>query len=140
MTARRMFVLVCLAAVVAVLAYVALVPSRSNPTPDLTPAAGIVDFITAVPDGPFMLFRDGSPGTFFGRLAIVRLPLTDNARLIAPLSCERVHYAAGWGVCMITDESRLPVRHRAEVFDASFARRHTVSLTCLLYTSDAADE
>ena len=128
-SARRIFLLTCLAAAAAVLAYVALVPSRSNPQPEVTPAAGVAEFITAVPDGPMMLFRDGSPGPLFGRLAIARLPLTDTARLIAPLSCERVHYAAGWGVCLITDESRLPVRHRADVFDASFERRHSFPLT-----------
>jgi hypothetical protein len=127
-TARRMFALVCLAAVAAVLSYVALVPSRSNTASNLTPAA-VVEFATTVPDGPFILFRDGSPGTFFGRLAIARLPLTDGARSMAPLSCERVHYAAGWGICMITDESRLPVRHRADVFDAAFERRHSIPLT-----------
>jgi hypothetical protein len=129
LTARRTFVVVCVAAVVAVLSYVALAPPRSNTEADLTPSADVVEFITAVPDGPFILFRDGSPGTLFGRLAIARLPLTDRVRLIAPLSCERVHFAAGWGVCLITDETRLPVRHRAEVFDASFERRHTIPLT-----------
>jgi hypothetical protein len=30
---------------------------------------------------------------------------------------------------MITDDSRLPVRHRADVFDSSFERRHTIPLT-----------
>ncbi|MEO8256052.1 MAG: TolB-like translocation protein [Acidobacteriota bacterium] len=129
LTARRLFVLFSLAAVAAVVAYVALVPSGPAPATDSTPAAAVVDLITAVPDGPLILFRDGSPGTFFGRLAIVRLPLTDTTRLIAPLSCERVHYASGWGVCLITDESRLPVRHRADVFDASFAVRHSFPLT-----------
>ena len=77
LTARRMFLLVCLAAVAAVFAYVALVPSRSNPPSDVTPPAGLAEFITAVPDGPIILFRDGSPGPLFGRLAIARLPLTD---------------------------------------------------------------
>lgn len=129
MTAGRTFVLVCVAALIAILSYVAFVPSRSNAGPDLTAATGVVEFVTSVPSGPFILFRDGSPGTLFGRIALARLPPTDGVRLIAPLSCERVHYAAGWGVCLITDESRLPVRHRADVFDASFERRHTIPLT-----------
>ena len=70
-----------------------------------------VDFISAVPDGPLILFRDASPGATYGKLAVVQLSRPDAPRQIAPLSCERVHYAAGWGVCMVNDETRLLVRH-----------------------------
>ena len=49
--------------------------------------------------------------------------------MIAPLSCERVHYAAGWGVCMVTDTTRLPVRYEAYVFDRAFTRGPAIPLT-----------
>ena len=80
-SAPRVFLLVCLAAVVAV------PPTSRWSRPGRTrrrirrPAAGVAEFVTAVPDGPFILFRDGSPGPSFGRLAVARLPLTDTARI-----------------------------------------------------------
>ena len=69
--------------------------------------------ISSVPDGPLILFRHAAPGDFYGRLGIVRLPLPaagEAPRMIAPISCDWVHYASGRGVCMVARESGLPVR------------------------------
>jgi hypothetical protein len=128
MTRGRSFVLACLAAILAVAGYVGLVPSRTALAPSGTqvPDAAV---IASLPEAPFILFRDGSPGPSFGRLAVAALSPDPLERSIAPLSCERVHYAAGWGVCLVSDETRLPVRHQAFVFDRSFTRHHTIPLT-----------
>jgi hypothetical protein len=57
------------------------------------------------------------------------LPITSDTRMFAPLSCERLHYAAGGGVCLVADE-RLPiVRYLAYTFDASFQRGPEIELT-----------
>src|SRR6185436_7625192 len=105
------FAAACALAVAAVVLYAAL----TSPRPGAAPAAASISsrngFIDAVPSGPLILFRDGSPGDLYGRLAVVRLPIGDQPRQTAPLSCERVHYAAGWGVCLVTDESQMPVRY-----------------------------
>jgi hypothetical protein len=87
------------------------------------------ELISSVPPAPFVLFANGAPGSLFGRVAIETLPLGAGPRPVAPLACERVHYAAGIGVCMRTDESRLPAQSFADVFDASFKRTHVVPLT-----------
>lgn len=126
---RWIFVAACALSVAAVLVYVAL---TSRPSRDGQPAASAsshTGFVDAVPTGSLILFRDGSPGERYGRLAIVRLPIGDQPRQTAPLSCERVHYAAGWGVCMVTDESRMPVRYSAYVFDRSFVKGPDIALT-----------
>jgi hypothetical protein len=127
MTARMTFLAACAASVVAVLSYVAVTSLGSRHRPAATPAP--VEFIASVPTAPFILFRYASAGDLWGRIAVVRLPASEPTRLIAPISCERVHYAAGWGVCMVSEEKLLQMRYSAFVFDRSFARRHTIALT-----------
>jgi hypothetical protein len=122
-----MFLIACAGAAFAIAGYVALTTSRNPPVPAIPSER--TEFTSAVPDGPLILFRNAAPGTLYGRLAVVPLSHPEHPRQIAPISCERVHYAAGWGVCMVADESRLPVRYSAFVFDRSFVRHHTVALT-----------
>ena len=122
------FGLACAAGVAAVLLYVRFARGPSSPG-----RIGVVDvpteLISSVPHGPFVLFANGAPGPLFGRVAIEKLPLGGGPRPVSPLACERVHYAAGIGVCMRTDESRLPARSFAEFFDTSFKRTHVIPLT-----------
>jgi hypothetical protein len=123
-----MFAGACIVAILAVAAYAVITSPRlvrSSPGAVEPPLA----LIASVPDGPVMLFRDASPGATYGHLAVVPLSRTDAPRQIAPLSCERVHYAAGWGVCMVNDETGLLVRYLAYVFDRAFQIRHTLTLT-----------
>ncbi len=126
---RAIFLGTCVCAVLVVMIYAALTSRRSRPASVANAADTHAEFIASVPDGPLILFRDASPGPFYGRLAVVLLSRPDAPRRIAPLSCERVHYAAGWGVCMVNDESGFFVRYLAYVFDRSFQIRHTISLT-----------
>src|SRR4051812_49775536 len=115
MTRGRSFILACLAAAAAVAVYIGVVPSRSPAQPPAGQPMLDAPVITSLPEAPFILFRDGSPGPFFGRLAVADLATDRPQRSIAPFSCERVHYAAGWGICLVSDESRMPVRHEAFV-------------------------
>jgi len=125
---RSLFLAACAIALFVIVGYVALTTSRSTiDAGDRATAA--VHMLSAVPDGPVMLFRNASPGPLYGRIAVVPLSEPDTPRQIAPISCERVHYAAGSGVCMISDESRLPIRYSAYIFDRSFARRQDLALT-----------
>ena len=126
--ARRLFLLVCAVALVSIAAYVTVTSPAFRRSKSAAPSARH-EMIASVPDGPVILFRDASPGDVYGRIALLHLPLSEQPRLVSPLSCERVHYASGAGVCMVTDEARLPVRHLAYTFDRAFARHHTISLT-----------
>ncbi len=115
------------AAVLTVFGYVRLTSTRATDE-HRSPAAASAEFVNAVPDAPVMLFRNASPGPLYGRVAVAPISHPDQRR-IAPISCERLHYAAGWGICMMSDERRLPVRYSAEVFDRNFVRHHTMALT-----------
>src|SRR5436309_1240109 len=123
------FVAACLVAVLVVFGYVALTSPWSAHRPGVSETAAGVTYATTVPDGPVILFRNAAPGELYGRIAVMSLSAPEQPRQIAPISCERVHYAAGWGVCMVSDESRLPIRYAAFVFDRSFERHQTIALT-----------
>jgi hypothetical protein len=124
-----MFLGACGLAVLVVVLYVTLTAPRSSPKSASNASAGQVDFVSAMPDAPLILFRDASPGATYGKLAVVQLERPDARRQIAALSCERVHYASGSGVCMANEETRLLPRPVAYVFDRSFQIRHTIALT-----------
>ena len=64
-----------------------------------------------------------------GRVAVV--PLADPAgpRFITPLACERVHVAAGRGVCLTIGAEGIRTVYAAEVFDPSFQVRGRFALT-----------
>jgi hypothetical protein len=127
--ARTIFIVMCIVAVVTVVGYVQLTSTRTAGERRDAPPATSEEFVDSVPEGPVILFRDASPGPLYGRVAVVPLSHPDARRRLTPISCERLHYAAGWGVCMVTDESRLPVRYSAFVFDRTFRRHQTIPLT-----------
>jgi hypothetical protein len=134
MSARRLFILACVAAALAIAAYAAFVSPAFGPGRRATgrSSTSITVPVTQMPEGPSLLFSEVEGGDAFGRLALVRLPLPASSsppRLITPLSCRRLHYAHGWGVCLASDESALPVRHTAFVFDREFRRGQTLDLT-----------
>ena len=135
-SSRRLFLILCVAAIVAIATYI--VATRTRPATGSRSAAGSASatdgtfrLISRVPDGPVMLFRNARAGEFYGRVGVSTLPMSEGPRLIAPISCDRLHYASGRGVCMITDEEHLPVRYSAYVFDDSFRERHRMTLTGL---------
>jgi hypothetical protein len=82
-----------------------------------------------VPDGPLLLFRNLEPGARYGRVGLVPLPVGGAPRLLTRLACDRLHYSAGWGVCLGTEDGPLDDRHIAYIFDRTLTRRHTVELT-----------
>jgi hypothetical protein len=134
--ARLAFLAACVIAILAIVAYVAMTRARSDLNAAARAAAGPpvhVEPIASVPDAPFIMFRDASPGEFYGRVALMHLPLGPDpdrdTRFMTSLECERVFYAAGWGVCLVLDDTKLPASYVARVFDRTFAPRHTLPLT-----------
>lgn len=69
--------------------------------PRAAPAAPAVD-IAGVAARPHVLFRSTAAGATFGRLTIAALDALDT-RLPATLTCERVSFAAGRGLCLHTE-------------------------------------
>jgi hypothetical protein len=113
-------------AVMAIVAYVLL-----RPTP--APAAAVVsaaapEALAAVVKGPHLLFRstDYDAGTG-GLLGVVPLDALDRAPLFTSLTCERVYFAGGTGVCL-TAERGMTTSYRAELFDGTFQTQHRIEL------------
>jgi hypothetical protein len=76
---------------------------------------------------PFLLFRSTALGDGYGRVTQAWLDDPEGPRSVTPISCDRVHYAAGSGVCLTAERGALTV-YRAVLFDARFAIRKTITL------------
>jgi hypothetical protein len=70
-----------------------------------------------------LLFRDTGGGQGYGRVAVARRASPDEGRALTPLSCDRVHLAAGVGMCLRSELGVFP-RYEALVFDEDFAVHH----------------
>jgi hypothetical protein len=82
-----------------------------------------------MPAPPFVVFRTLAPKNAHGRIAVHPLNATDkNERHVTPLSCARVHYSAGAGICIVEEPEGRVVRQIAYTFDAAFMRRHKLPL------------
>lgn len=121
-----LFAGVVAAAVLAIVAYVLLRP---------TPAPAVVlktvaspEALAAIVKSPHLLFRstDYDAGTG-GQLGVVALDGLDRPPLFTPLTCERVYFASGTGICL-TAERGMTTSYRAELFDRAFQTRHRLDL------------
>ena len=74
-----------------------------------------------------VLVRGTALGDSYGHVARAWLDDPDGPREVAPLSCDRVHFAAGSGVCLTAERGALTV-YRAVLFDGHFAPRKTLTL------------
>jgi hypothetical protein len=78
---------------------------------------------------PRVLFVSVLPGKF-GKVGVVPLGRTDAAPAWTDLTCHRIHFAAGRGVCMLNDLSGVRPPYFAFTFDAALqpaARRMTLA-------------
>ncbi len=86
---------------------------------------------TSVGEGPRVLFRNLSPGDgSFGQVGQMALGAGASERSLAPLSCVRLHYAAGRGLCLegggsLTEPATL------RTFGSDFKPRWTLPLSGL---------
>jgi hypothetical protein len=75
---------------------------------------------------PVVLFRNSDLGDGHGRLMLASAA-NPTARYLAALSCERVHFAAGRGVCLTADRG-LTTTYRAVTFGDQFTAVHQIPL------------
>jgi len=69
--------------------------------------------------GPQLLFRNAITDKTFGKLALASLSDPDHHRAVSDLSCDRVYYANGRGLCL-TATSSFANSYEAKIFDADF--------------------
>jgi len=72
---------------------------------------------------PYLLYRHGAPDQHHGRLALRFLDEPAGGLAVAPLACERLHLAAGVGVCLQSHRKTLTT-YEALVFDRRFRILH----------------
>jgi Tol biopolymer transport system component len=77
--------------------------------------------------GPQLLFRNAITDKTFGKLAVASLANPDRVRSLTDLSCERVYYAHGNGLCL-TAMSSFANGYEAKIFDAHFHVMRTLKL------------
>lgn len=77
---------------------------------------------------PFLIFRTLEPHDAHGRVAMLALRPGENTRYISNLSCARVHYARGSGVCLVQEQSNDRAEYAAYVFDRRFSRQARIVL------------
>jgi uncharacterized repeat protein (TIGR01451 family) len=85
-------------------------------------------------DGPTLLFSNLAPGTTDrNRAAVVPIASPEGPRALTRLACERIHFAAGRGLCLGEGGGTAPleggvIATHAYVFGADFQIKHDVSL------------
>ncbi len=80
--------------------------------------------LTALPSPPYLLLRVTGPGASHGRVALESLGATDGMRSVSAMNCDRVHAAAGRGICLEAKRGAITTYH-AHLFDSSL--RQTAS-------------
>jgi hypothetical protein len=113
------FALVVVASVAAVAGYAMREVARvHDPVPG--GASAVLSEATA-PAVPIM-FRSTAPGAGFGRVTAAG-PMSDPPASADRPACERVHFAAGRGICLQAERGAI-TRYRAQAFDAHFVLGH----------------
>jgi len=137
--ARIWFLLLCIAALALAGGYIVwtrdsaaagtIVTEPSTPNASATSPGSAARRETAslpeVEAHPFALYRDTSLGDAHGR--VVFRALDAPLQRTTDLSCERVHFAAGHGVCLRAQRGFV-TRYDAITFDASLGDEHTIVL------------
>ncbi len=126
------FALLCLVCVAGAVGYVvfsehqnaALTTRGGSPATTVDPAA-----LANLERAPWLLYRSTNVNANFGRVAVA--PLDDVAHpRFTPLSCDRVAYDGGRGLCLITNQGAITT-YEAVIFDQGFHRLFTIGLVGL---------
>lgn len=136
-TRRRMlaFAVVVALSVAGAFGYAALVAWRVQRAAEAMPTTATTK-IDALPaaagsaaarDGghrPTLMFRSTALGESYGRVSTEFLDGQGGQRLVSRLDCDRVHFAAGRGICLESRRGALTTYH-AHIFDANFQIKHS---------------
>jgi dipeptidyl aminopeptidase/acylaminoacyl peptidase len=127
---RYLFAGICVAAVGGTLGYATLrpAPSRSLAAAVEITAAPAEALATAA-GSPHLLFRSTAfdKGTG-GQMGLLPLEVPDAAPLFTTLSCDRLYFAGGTGMCLAADRG-MATSYYGDVFDRTFQARRRVPLS-----------
>src|SRR5262245_12234049 len=111
------FAAICVAGLAAIAGYLSVSGTPPASAPGASPARAPLKLAGRVPAAPFVMFRNLSEGDGYGKVAVAPLSSEPGDRLVSTLSCERLHFAGGWGICMVEEPAGLQVQYAAYVFD-----------------------
>ncbi|HEV2786003.1 MAG TPA: hypothetical protein VGV67_06420 [Solirubrobacteraceae bacterium] len=111
--------------------YVAWAATRDGSGDDAPARRGGSPTATADPRGPTVVFQHVARDGEYARIALVR-PGEPRRRAFTALTCERVHVAAGRGLCLVGRQGLTGPTYKALIFDARFEVRHERTVPGLL--------
>lgn len=121
------FALICLVCLGGVVTY-SFLRTRSGTVESSTVDVKVDPAATAaIAARSHLLFRSTALGEGYGHLSLVALDDLNGLRVPTALRCERVHYAAGTGVCLAAKRGMI-TSYRADLFDDAYGARQTVRL------------
>jgi hypothetical protein len=128
---RRVWMFVILAAVsIALGALYATLAKRRVPSGASGAPAASTSALAPPPadlqQRPHVVFLSAAPATW-GRVLVADPGVPAAPRYVTDLVCDRVHVAAGHGVCLTVDDAILG-RYRVDLFDGSFRRVRSLPL------------
>ncbi len=83
--------------------------------------------LQSLPAAPYLLLRITGPGASHGRMALEALGAGDGMRSVSTLNCDRVHAAAGRGICLEAKRGAITTYH-AHLFDSSLRKTASFDL------------
>jgi hypothetical protein len=126
------FALLCLVCVAGAVGYVVFSERQNDAltTRGGSPATTVdAASLAQLEQSPWVLYRSTEVNADFGRVAVA--PVDDLTHpLYTPLSCDRVAYDAGRGLCLITNQGAITT-YQAVIFDQHFRRLFTIGLVGL---------
>ena len=130
----RAFLGVVVLVVIGVGGYAWYTAGRRTPPDIATVAAGdpspaAPGRLDQMPAAPFVFIRSLVADATHGQVAAAPLTAPEGPRFFTPLTCERVFFAAGRGVCLKLGVEGIRTTYTAEVFDGAFQVVGRVPLT-----------
>jgi hypothetical protein len=119
-----MFAALCLCCAAGALGYAVLKRSGRGSAP---PALRTAESLSVLSGRPGLLFSSAAFDATNGVIGVRALDAPDTERYTTGLRCERVHFAAGAGLCLAAERGML-TRYSAQTFGPDFHVRHTIPL------------
>jgi hypothetical protein len=112
--------------IVAVIGALLLAGCGSSPRPAAAPG---LRRLASPPPAPYLVFISVATDDSFRKVALASLAAPDSGAYVTPLSCDRVYFSAGRGICLTSAVEGTTTRWFADVFDATFSRLARIPLT-----------
>ena len=121
------FAVLCVVCALAAGAYVRRAMRRAERADSLVATAAVTDQGRPELPGTTVLFRSTAMDTSYGRLALAAIADPSRRHLVSTLSCERVDFAGGRGVCL-TAARGVVTTYAAVIFGQDFQPLFTLAL------------